>query len=359
MADQSPRAAVLSDERIADERARFEAYFGTSNPGAVMDGARALAQGRAPQGSYWSNWAQSEWCGWRARAVLAAADSARAVDAGSEAPEHYESSVLWWANAMEHGGETTVASMLREYASRLTARTAPAAAQSEPVLCTVMPVTGQPGITVALFNADEVPVGSKLYIAPVAQAEPGKAVANITVNAHDDGKGSISWGMRPAGYALPPGTYALGVIATPAAEAPAAAPQAMPAGLSPHAFAYGLACARTVDAAVEALRRLTFAARTTGGTPGPDAELMAACEQAETVLAAAPKLAVAQPAGETQAADERAEFEAWAKRELGLDDFTRSSLFPDNYADVCLQHAREGWCAALARPAAGAGEGQS
>lgn len=33
-----------------------------------------------------------------------------------------------------------------------------------------------------------------------------------------------------------------------------------------------------------ALKRLTFAVRTTGGTAGPDAELMLACEQAESVL---------------------------------------------------------------------------
>lgn len=38
----------------------------------------------------------------------------------------------------------------------------------------------------------------------------------------------------------------------------------------------------------ECLRRLTFAARTSGGTAGPDAYLMTACDEAERVLLAAP-----------------------------------------------------------------------
>jgi len=38
---------------------------------------------------------------------------------------------------------------------------------------------------------------------------------------------------------------------------------------------------------LEALRKLTFMARTSGGTPGPDAGLMDACQQAEWVIAAA------------------------------------------------------------------------
>ena len=38
----------------------------------------------------------------------------------------------------------------------------------------------------------------------------------------------------------------------------------------------------------EALRKLTFAARTSGGTAGPDAALMAACDEAEAALASLP-----------------------------------------------------------------------
>lgn len=59
----------------------------------------------------------------------------------------------------------------------------------------------------------------------------------------------------------------------------------------------------------KALKRLTFAARTSGGTAGPDAELMAACDQAEEALTlkamsvaadAAPPQAVQQPLSEEQ-----------------------------------------------------------
>lgn len=38
-------------------------------------------------------------------------------------------------------------------------------------------------------------------------------------------------------------------------------------------------------ALAKALKDLTFAARTSGGTPGPDAGLMSACDAAETALA--------------------------------------------------------------------------
>lgn len=41
---------------------------------------------------------------------------------------------------------------------------------------------------------------------------------------------------------------------------------------------------QTQSALWAALKRLTFAARTAGGTAGPDAELMAACDQAEAAL---------------------------------------------------------------------------
>lgn len=41
---------------------------------------------------------------------------------------------------------------------------------------------------------------------------------------------------------------------------------------------------RVVASLGEALRGLTFAARTSGGTAGPDAGLMAACEKAEHAL---------------------------------------------------------------------------
>lgn len=40
-------------------------------------------------------------------------------------------------------------------------------------------------------------------------------------------------------------------------------------------------------AILRALKRLVFAARTSGGTPGPDAYLMAACDEAEALLSKA------------------------------------------------------------------------
>lgn len=46
----------------------------------------------------------------------------------------------------------------------------------------------------------------------------------------------------------------------------------------------------TFDELVDALKHITFIARTSGGTPGPDAELMAACERAEATIATCLKL---------------------------------------------------------------------
>lgn len=40
------------------------------------------------------------------------------------------------------------------------------------------------------------------------------------------------------------------------------------------------------DAMRKALRKLTFAARTSGGTAGPDPDLMKACDDAEAILSA-------------------------------------------------------------------------
>jgi hypothetical protein len=59
-----------------------------------------------------------------------------------------------------------------------------------------------------------------------------------------------------------------------------------------------LACISTPAAAdgepVALLRKLTLMARTSGGTAGPDAGLMAACEEAEAFLAAAPSAVAPQ-----------------------------------------------------------------
>lgn len=69
-----------------------------------------------------------------------------------------------------------------------------------------------------------------------------------------------------------------------------------------------------------ALKRLTFAARTSGGTAGPDAELMAACAQAEDALSmGSAGRAFMEAAGKTPSfAQENAAFEEWRKLQMSV-----------------------------------------